>query len=153
MWKTISCFLAIPPKLSVHKTNTIYHNSNDPNLSQKLQRQQHPDMRRSVASATVRPRAPNMSTRGSVASQKSWQPYPVCVRVGVEVAVEQRLERRDRRDRLGEAVSSVLAVLQVPVPHGGQRRVGRIRGGIRMEHVSPAVDWCVGLPEVLGGAG
>lgn len=73
--------------------------------------------------------------------------------VGVEVAIEQRLERRDRGDGLGEAVSSVLAVLQGPVPHRGQRRVRRVGGRIRMKQVSPAVDWCVGLPEVLGGAG
>lgn len=73
--------------------------------------------------------------------------------VGVEVAIEQRLERRDWGDRLGETVSSVLAVLQGPVPHRGQRRVRWIRGGIWMKHISPAVDWCVGLPEVLRTAG
>lgn len=47
----------------------------------------------------------------------------VGVRVGVEVAVEQRLGRRKRRDRLGEGVPSLLAVLQCPVPHGREGRV------------------------------
>lgn len=80
-------------------------------------------------------------------------PYPVCVWVGVEIAIEQRLERRDWGDGLGEAVSSVLAVLQGPVPYGGQRGVRWIGRRIRMKHISPAIDWCVGLPEVLGKVG
>lgn len=68
--------------------------------------------------------------------------------MGVEVAVEQRLEGRDGGNGLGEAVPSVLAVLQGPVPHRGQRGVRGIGGGV---HVSPAVDRSVGLSEVLGG--
>jgi len=79
--------------------------------------------------------------------------HPVCVWVGVEVSVEQRLERRGRGDGLGEALPPVLAVLQGPVPHrgqGGVRGVRGVRGGL---HVPPAVDRCVGLPEVLGRGG
>lgn len=71
------------------------------------------------------------------------------VGVGVEVAVEQRLERRSRGHGLGETALSRLAVLQGPVPHRGQRRVGRICGRIWMQHISPAVDGRVALPEVL----
>lgn len=52
--------------------------------------------------------------------------YPVGVWVGVEVAVEQMLERRDGRDGLAEANLSLLAVLQSPVPHGGERRIRRV---------------------------
>lgn len=71
------------------------------------------------------------------------------VGVGVEVAVEQRLERRSRGHGLGETALSRLAVLQGPVPHRGQRRVRRICGRIWMQHISPAVDGRVALPEVL----
>lgn len=71
------------------------------------------------------------------------------VGVGVEVAVEQRLERRSRGHGLGETALSRLAVLQGPVPHRGQWRVGRICGRIWMQHISPAVDGRVALPEVL----
>lgn len=83
---------------------------------------------------------------------KTSQPHPVFVGVGVEVAVEQRLERRSRGHGLGETALSRLAVLQGPVPHRGQRRVRRIRGRIRMQHISPAIDGRVALPEVLSTA-
>lgn len=71
------------------------------------------------------------------------------VGVGVEVAVEQRLERRSRGHGLRETALSRLAVLQGPVPHRGQWRVRRICGRIWMQHISPAVDGCVALPEIL----
>lgn len=80
-------------------------------------------------------------------------PYPVCVWVGVEVSIEQWLGRRDGGHGLGEAVSSVLAVLQGPVPHRGERRVRGVGGRIRMKHIPPAIHWCVGLPGVLGREG
>lgn len=91
-----------------------------------------------------------MATRGTCCTtQWTSQPHPVFVGVGVEVAVEQRLERRSRGHGLGETALSRLAVLQGPVPHRGQRRVGRICGRIWMQHISPAVDGRVALPEVL----
>lgn len=71
------------------------------------------------------------------------------VGVGVEVAVEQRLERRSRGHGLRETALSRLAVLQGPVPHRGQWRVRRICGRIWMQHISPAVDGRVALPEIL----
>lgn len=71
------------------------------------------------------------------------------VGVGVEVAVEQRLERRSRGHGLRETALSRLAVLQGPVPHRGQWRVRRICGRIWMQHISPAVDRRVALPEIL----
>lgn len=74
------------------------------------------------------------------------------VGVGVEVAVEQRLERRSRGHGLRETALSRLAVLQGPVPHWGQWRVRRICGRIWMQHISPAVDGRVALPEVLSVA-
>lgn len=71
------------------------------------------------------------------------------VGVGVEVAVEQRLERRSRGHGLRETALSRLAVLQGPVPHRGQWRVRWICGRIWMQHISPAVDGRVALPEIL----
>lgn len=71
------------------------------------------------------------------------------VGVGVEVAVEQRLERRSWGHGLRETALSRLAVLQGPVPHRGQWRVRRICGRIWMQHISPAVDGRVALPEIL----
>lgn len=71
------------------------------------------------------------------------------VGVGVEVAVEQRLEQRSRGHGLRETALSRLAVLQGPVPHWGQWRVRRICGRIWMQHISPAVDGRVALPEIL----
>lgn len=72
--------------------------------------------------------------------------------VGVQVSIEQWLEWGGWGDGLGETVSSVLAVLQGPVPHRRKRRVRRVGGRVWVKHVSPAVDWCVGLPEVLSTA-
>lgn len=49
--------------------------------------------------------------------------YPVGVQVGVEVAVEQGWGIGGLGGGLGEACSSLAAVLQGPVPHGGQGRI------------------------------
>lgn len=56
--------------------------------------------------------------------------HPVRVQVGVEVAIEQWLSRRKRRDRLSEGVPPLLAVLQCPVPHGWEGRVTCVRGRV-----------------------
>lgn len=72
--------------------------------------------------------------------------------VGVQVPIEQRLDWGGWGDGLGETISSVLAVLQGPVPHRGKRGVRRIGGRVWMKRVSPAVDRGVGLPDVLSTA-
>lgn len=48
---------------------------------------------------------------GAMHHIKSERSYSVSVWVGVEVSIEQRLQRRVRGDRLGEVSLSLLAVL------------------------------------------
>ena len=62
--------------------------------------------------------------------------------LGVQVPVQQVLDRSGWGDRLGEAVPAVLAVLQGPVPDRGE-------GGVRRVRVPPALDGGVGLTMVL----
>lgn len=76
--------------------------------------------------------------------------YPAAVQVGVEVSVEDGWRTGGLWHGLGEAGSSLAAVLQGPVPHRGERWVYRLLRDAH-GHFPQAVYWGVALGKMLRG--